>query len=268
MDLPNTIAELEELKKQIDKKISLLSVRKNQSYKEGIYKLLNTKNFLIPPQYIKALESFEKEENPDVIINSIMNNDKLIKFPILMVLLQVWPHSKITLREKLIQLFDSHILRRGIGYALADIINFPTDDILEACRDHNPYNAMRLIEEQLHALYKFDMTKYNLEKNNNEATMWLNLVMSSLQYIQYIIEDSQEDKTNIFALSMNFIMGRLVSYDDYSILTVLNGINPTTTTVVQGHYGIFNSLVDEVNSNGSDYMYSKSILPAFKGITI
>lgn len=165
----------------------------------------------------------------------------------------------------MIQLFDSFILHNGLGYALADVINFPTDRILDVCRDHDPATALLLLNEQLRVLYGLDMDKYHVGSTNEEATKWLNTVMSSLQFVIYIIEETEEPKSKIFSLALNFLMGRIVSYDDYSVLTVLRGI-PDTTTTITGHYGIFNQLVDEVNSNGSDYMFSKAILAAFKGV--
>lgn len=229
-----------------------------------MHQILQTKDYAIPPQYLDFLNKI-KDKEPDNIINSIFENDSLIRFPILITLLQVWPCNKITLREKLIQLFDSYILHNGLGYALAEVVNFPTDRILDACRDHDPATALLLLNEQLRVLYGLDMDKYHVGSTNAEATKWLNTVMSSLQFITYIIEETEEPKSKTFSLALNFLMGRIIAYDDYSVLTVLHGI-PNTTTIVNGHYGIFNQLVDEVNSNGSDYMFSKSILAAFKGI--
>lgn len=229
-----------------------------------MHQILQTKDYTIPPQYLDFLNKI-KDKEPDNIVNSIFENDSLIRFPILITLLQVWPCNKITLREKLIQLFDSYILHNGLGYALAEVVNFPTDRILDACRDHDPATALLLLNEQLRVLYGLDMEKYHVGSTNIEATKWLNTVMSSLQFITYIIEETEEPKSKTFSLALNFLMGRIIAYDDYSVLTVLHGI-PNTTTIVNGHYGIFNQLVDEVNSNGSDYMFSKSILAAFKGI--
>lgn len=198
-----------------------------------------------------------------------MENDKLIHFPILMTLLQVWPCNKITLREKLIQLFDSYILHNGVGYSLANIINFPVDRILDACRDHDPATVLLLLNEQLRSLYGLDMERYHVKSENIEATKWLNTVMSNLQFIVYMIEESDELKSKTFALALNFLMGRIISYDDYSIYEWPKDMirqQMVTGKIVGGHYGIFEKLVDEVNSNGSDYMFSKAILPAFKGI--
>ena len=231
-----------------------------------MHQLLQTKDYTIPPQYIDLLSNIQ-DKDPSDIVKIIFEEDKFIRFPIFMVLLQVWPCNKIVLREKLIQLFDSHILHNGLGYALADIINFPVDRILDACRDHDPSTVLLLLNEQLRTLYGLDMDKYHVKSTNTEATRWLNTVMSGLQFITYIIEESEEPKSKIFALALNFMMGKIIAYDDYSILTILHGI-PNSTIVVNGHYGIFNQLVDEVNSNGSDYMFSKAILPAFKGIDI
>lgn len=228
-----------------------------------MYQILQTKNYTVPPQYLNFLNKIQ-DEKPEVIIKCIFVGD-IIRFPILMILLQVWPCNKITLREKLIQLFDSFILHNGLGYTLAEVVNFPTDRILDACRDHDPATVLLLLNEQLRVLYGLDMDKYHVGSTNAEATKWLNTVMSSLQFITYIIEETEEPKSKIFSLALNFLMGRIIAYDDYSVLTVLHGISNTTTTIT-GHYGIFNQLVDEVNSNGSDYMFSKAILPAFKGI--
>ena len=195
-----------------------------------------------------------------------MDNDRLIHFPILMTLLQVWPCNKITLRERLIQLYDSYIFHSEEGYALAEIVKFPVDRILDACRDHDPALSLGLINDQLSTLYKLDMEKYNTGNNKNQATGWLNTAMSSLQFIAYVIDESDERKANIFALSLNFMMKRIIAYDDYSVLIVPNRISNTTVSEAVGHYGIFNKLVDEASSNGSDYIFSKAILAAFKGV--
>ena len=244
--LPETLAELEALKKQIEQKQALLKECPQQKYKEGMHQLLQTKDYTIPPQYIDLLSNIQ-DKDPSDIVKTIFEEDKFIRFPIFMVLLQV--------------------LHNGLGYALADIINFPVDRILDACRDHDPSTVLLLLNEQLRTLYGLDMDKYHVKSTNTEATRWLNTVMSGLQFITYIIEESEEPKSKIFALALNFMMGKIIAYDDYSILTILHGI-PNSTIVVNGHYGIFNQLVDEVNSNGSDYMFSKAILPAFKGIDI
>lgn len=199
-------------------------------------------------------------------MKDLLEDSSLIHFPILMSLLQVWPCSSMSLRERLIQLFDSYILHNGAGLSLANIVDFPTDQILDMCSDHDPTPVVMRLNEQLQRIYRLDVTKHDIENKNNEATVWLNTVMSSLRFIIYVISILQEDRSNIFALSLNFLLRKNVPYDKYSVLTVLHGI-PDSTTTVTGHYGIFNQLVDEVNSNGSDYMFSKSILPAFKGIT-
>jgi len=231
-----------------------------------MHQILQTKDYTIPPQYLDFLNKI-KDKEPDDIVNSIFENDNLIRFPILITLLQVWPCNRITLREKLIQLFDSYILHNGLGYALAEVVNFPTDRILDACRDHDPATALLLLNEQLRVLYGLDMDKYHVGSTNAEATKWLNTVMSSLQFIVYVIEETEEPKSKLFALALNFLMGKIIAYDDYAVPTVLHSISGSTTTV-NDHYGIFKKLVDEVNSNGSDYMFSKAILPAFKGIEL
>lgn len=251
--LPETLAELEALKKLIEQKQTLLKECPKQAFKEGLYQILQTKNYTVPPQYLDFLNKIQ-DEKPEVIIKSILESDT-IHFPILMTLLQVWPCNKIILRERLIQLFDSFILHNGAGLSLADIVKFPVDRILDACRDHDPSTVLLLLNEQLRVLYGLDMEKHHTDSSNFEVTKWLNSLTSSLQFIIYIIEEADEPKSKTFTLALNFLMGKIISYDDYSV-------------VVNGHYGIFNQLVDEVNSNGSDYMFSKIILPSFKGIDI
>ena len=264
-DLPDTIIELEELQSLITKKIASIKESSNQPYKEGLYILCNTNRYSVPPQYIELLSNM-KDKGPSEIIQSIIENDRILRFPILMTLLQVWPCSRVNLMERLIQLFDNFIFHRGPGETLARVTGVSIDDMLQKCTDkeNSSLDMLVAINMQIQKLHQLVMPKQNMKKAVAE---WLNLSLRSLQFLACLVDTtSYEYLSQIFALSVNFLTGQLIPYDNYSILTIPNEtVNSTTSKV--GKYGIFNNLVEIANSNGSDYAFSKAILPAFRGVS-
>ena len=166
-ELPENLdlKDLENWQKEIEERIRKIKKQDSKSrFRSGIQKAIDS--IPLPVAYSEYLESLQNKE-PKEILDSIISNDNIVSFPLLIVLTCVWPIDEVMLRKILIQLFESYVLYQGPGLNIGSVLEFPTDRILRACESSEGMATVRLLDEQIIDLRKFN---FGPQTNNDIVT--------------------------------------------------------------------------------------------------
>ena len=191
------------------------------------------------PNSYYALMGDLVDMEPSTIIPSILDNDKILRFPTLMVLSCFFPCSEIDIRCGLVELFDSYVYHSDFGVAISNLIPFDVDRTLRSCRSHNPQVAQSAIEE----FYRKVLSVLNSPSLDGGPKEWIKKCMDDLVFITHVI--SGVNLENRFSMSLMFMLPDISVYD-------LN--DPSS----------HNELINRLQEDGSDLLYARRIAHSFK----
>lgn len=230
---PEELVKLQNMVKEAQEKQKLGS-------KYSIYKAidkLKDENKL-PTIYYEFMDRI-KDMDPTKIIPSILESDKLLRFPTLMVLANYLPCSDIEIRCGLVELFDSYVYHSDFGITIANLIPFDVDRTLRCCRSHDPNVGYTALEE----FYRKVLRVLNSPSLEGGPREWVKKCMGNIVYMIHVVTGINIE--NRFAMSLLFLLPDITAYE-------LN--DPIS----------YRELLDRLQGDGSDLIYAKRIAQAFR----
>lgn len=193
---------------------------------------------ILPNLYHDYIVELEQKET-DEIIPSIMSNDKILKFPLLMTLAAYFPISEIELRGALVELFDSFKYHSDMGIILSAFVPFDVDKMFMYCTMHDP----EVIKGHLEEFYRSLCGAMNSPMAKGKSGDIIHSFMDNVMFMIHVV--SGENTKFRFQASLQFMLGN----------ENISGLNNEETHA---------RLLDEVLSNGSDGMFARKISPVFR----
>ena len=243
--------QVAQMKKQLGKKY--------QSH-QAIDSLLS--QCYIPQRYTTLCNEL-KELEPSLIIPTVLENEKIMRFPLLMTLASFLPVSSIELRCALVELFDSFVLHQGPGESLSNIIPFPVDRVMEICRGHDATQAGLAIDE----CYRRSLALLNTPNDNgNPETMkWIKRVIDGMVFIIHVITEKNIEYR--FDAALKFMMTepfhKTMEEVHNEIVATLYGPGISFENRLNDDK-IHNAILEQFHDNGSDFAFANRISRVFR----
>lgn len=225
---------------QLQEKLKDARLKKELGRKYATYKAIEQVKALcdIPERYQKRLNQLLSLEPAD-IIPSLMNDDTIIRFPVLMTLACFLPCSEIQIRCSLVELFDSYVYHSDFGLVVSNLVPFDVDRVLASCRVHDPEASRFSMDE----FYLRLLRLLNNPISEGDSKIWIKKCMDDVHFITHVI--TGENIKNRFFASLQFMLPN-------------NEFCDFTDDASHRRF------VDALAENGSDMLYSKRIASCFK----
>lgn len=193
---------------------------------------------VLPERYKNRLARLTTLE-PEEIIPSIIEDDTIVRFPILMVLACFLPCSEIQIRCGLIELFDSYVYHSDFGLVVSNLVPFDVDRALMCCRTHDPLSTQMFMED----FHRRLVSIYDNPISEGESRVWIHKCMDDVTFITHVVAGSNIQ--NRFQAALQFMLpnNEFCDLDDD-----------------KAH----RQFVDMLSENGSDLLYAKRIASTFK----
>ena len=196
------------------------------------------KFLMLPTKYAELIKSY-KELEPSQIIPAVMDNDKILRFPMLMALAAYLPCSDIEVRCGLVELFDSYVYHSDFGLVVSNLAPFDVDRALRNCRAHDPLVA----DQTIYAFYTKLGSLMNNPISEGESRVWIKKAMDDLTYILQVIRS-------------DFI--------PYRFIGAIQFMKKDNEICELNDEKAHQAFVEKFQDNGSDLLYARRIASAFK----
>ena len=216
----------------------------------------------LPRRYMLFCDEL-KELEPSLIVPTVIENEKMIRFPMLMTLASFLPVSSIELRCALVELFDSFILHQGPGESLSSIIPFPVDRVMEICRGHDSTQAGLAIDE----CYRRSLSLLNTQNDNGnpETTKWIKRVIDGMMFIIHVIAEKNIEYR--FNAALKFMMTepyhKTMEEAHNEVVATLYGPGVSSENRLDNDT-IHDAILEQSHDNGSDFAFANRISRVFR----